>query len=155
MTEVAANVASNTAILTGPPFRRPGRMRMAALVVLAVVPAACVAPPSPSAADGTLEVRVVAGPVCPVETVPPDPACEPRAVAGARIFVSPGDGRDILVAQGTSDDNGTVRLDLPPGAYIVTGAEVEGLFGLPQPVQATVRSADQTSVTLAYDTGIR
>ena len=66
---------------------------------------------SPATAAGVIEVRAVAGPVCPVETVPPDPACEPRPVAGAPIFVMPADGRDVVVAQGTTDEDGLVRLD--------------------------------------------
>lgn len=130
-------------------------MRLVALVLLAMVIVACVAPPSPSARPGVLEVRALAGPVCPVETVPPDPACEPRPVANAPVFVAPGDGRDILVAQGTTDGDGLVRLELPPGAYVISGGEVDGLFGLPEPVRVTLESGARASVELTYDTGIR
>lgn len=130
-------------------------MRLVALVLPAMVIAACVAPPSPSAGPGVVEVRALAGPVCPVETVPPDPACEPRPVANARVFVAPGDGRDILVAQGTTDADGLVRLELPPGSYVISGGEVDGLFGPPEPVRVTVESGERTSVELTYDTGIR
>lgn len=110
--------------------------------------------PSPAGA-GVLEMRVVAGPVCPVETEPPDPSCDPRPVEGARILVQPGDGRDIVVGEGVSDDAGIVRLSLPAGEYVVVGLDAEGLFGSPDPVRATVVADDTTVITLGYDTGIR
>lgn len=131
-------------------------MRLTALLLLVLASTACT-PPSPaqSGANGTLDVRAVAGPVCAVETDPPDPACEPRPVAGARIFVSPSDGRDILVGQGTTDDDGRLRLELPPGSYVVAGGEVDGLLGVPEPIQVLVESGAAASVSLVYDTGIR
>lgn len=140
---------------------RPGAMRSlflwlaAGLLALLVVGCGPVASPTPSGETGTLEVAVVAGPVCPVETVPPQPGCEPRPVVGARVLVQPGDGRDIVVAQGVTDADGLLRLELTPGEYIVVGAEVDGLFGLPEPMPATVAAARTATVTLSYDTGIR
>jgi len=80
-------------------------MRVAAVILIIVSAVACTAPaPSVSAEVGTLEVTVLAGPVCPVETQEPDPACDPRPVAGAQLFVSPGDGTDIVVAEATSGE---------------------------------------------------
>lgn len=102
-----------------------------------------------------LEVSVVAGPVCPVETQEPDPACEPRQVAGASLVVSPGDGTEIVVAQATSDADGFARFELAPGTYTVTGAEAAGLFGVPEPAVAEVVAGGTVLLTLAYDTGIR
>ena len=106
-------------------------------------------------AIGTIQVEVVAGPVCPVERNPPDPECEPRPVEGARIFVQPGDGRDILVAEATTDEGGHASIELTPGDYTIAGGEVEGLMGRPEPTTVTL-SADQTvTISLSYDTGIR
>lgn len=135
---------------------RPGGMRASVVVAISLLLVAC-APASPTTpvATGELEVTVVAGPVCPVETLPPDPACAPRPVPDARVLVSPGDGREVLVAEATTDEDGIARLELPPGDYIVSGGEVDGLFGLPSPTTATVVAGETTSVTLAYDTGIR
>jgi hypothetical protein len=129
-------------------------MRNASLVLIALLVASCTPAASPSSATQTLEVRVVAGPVCPVETQPPDPGCEPRPVVGAPIVVSSADGRNAVVAQDVSDADGIVRLALPPGSYIVTGGEVEGLMGLPPPTPVKVATT-AVFVTLAYDTGIR
>jgi hypothetical protein len=121
------------------------------LLVVGCLPAT----PTPSAATGTIRVEVVAGPVCPVEQEPPDPHCKPRPVAGARIFVQPGDGRDILVAEATADEGGMATIEIAPGGYIIVGGEVEGLMGRPDPTTVTVSAGQTVSITLAYDTGIR
>lgn len=140
------------------PVRRPTAMTRRTLAIIgALLLAGClpVPTPTPGAGTGTLSVTAVAGPVCPVEQDPPDPGCAPRLVAGARIFVQPGDGRDILVAQGATDADGVVELELPAGDYIVVGGEVEGLMGLPEPATVTIEAGQAATITLTYDTGIR
>ncbi len=125
---------------------------VAAILLLLLV--ACAPSPSDSVI-GSIQVDAFAGPVCPVETEPPDPDCVRRPVEGALVLVQPGDGRDIVVAQGETDAEGRVMLDLPPGSYLVFGAAVEGLMGTPQPVTAVVEARARTLVGLEYDTGIR
>lgn len=124
------------------------------LALLLVLLAACQTAPS-SSASGVLEVEALAGPVCPVETDPPDPDCAPRPVQGALILVQPADGRDIVIAQGETDAEGRLRLEVPPGDYVVIGAAVEGLMGMPDPTPITVDADGTASVQLGYDTGIR
>jgi hypothetical protein len=111
--------------------------------------------PSPGGEAGTLQIEDAAGPDCPVEQDPPDPNCAPRAVDGARILVQPGDGRDIVVGEATTDADGHATVELAPGDYIVVGVEVEGLMGLPEPTTVTLNPGETSTVTLAYDTGIR
>lgn len=123
--------------------------------VLLVLLAACQPGAAPSVGDGVMEIRAVAGPVCPVERAPPDPACDPRPVEGARILVSPGDGRDIVVAEAETGRDGVARIRLPEGDYIVTGLEVPGLFGSPEPVTVTIAAAVTEVLVLTWDTGIR
>lgn len=123
------------------------------LILLAV---GCLpATPTPPAATGTLRVEVVAGPVCPVEQQPADPDCEPRPVQGARIFVQPGDGRDIPVAEATTDERGHASIELAAGDYLLAGGDVDGLMGRPDPATVTVSAGQTVTVTLTYDTGIR
>jgi len=127
------------------------------LIVLPLVLASCLpqSAPTPGVREGTLEVTVLAGPVCPVAQDPPDPECEARQVAGAPLFVSPGDGRDILVADAMSDEAGLATISLPPGDYILGAGDVDGLMGRPDSVIVTVAAGQATRVTLVYDTGIR
>ena len=135
--------------------RRCGMKRLllaAPLVLSACLPASS---PTPDAELGTLEVEVVAGPVCPVEQDPPDPNCAPRPVEGARILVQPGDGRDIVAGEATTDTDGHATVELAPGDYVVVGVEVDGLMGLPEPTTVTLNAGQTATVTLAYDTGIR
>ena len=106
------------------------------LVALAIVLAACQQPASSSAALVRVDGVVEAGPVCPVERDPPDPACAPRAVAGAEIVVVAGDGS--VVARVSSDEDGAFVVELVPGRYELAGQPVEGLMGVPAPVSIDV-----------------
>jgi hypothetical protein len=147
---------------------RQGGMRIGpafvSALVTAVVLVGCLAPDTPTSGTpgqgtpgpvGVLQIHAVAGPTCPVEREPPDPSCAPRPVAGARVVVTPADGREIAVAQGTTDERGVLVLELAPGQYLVGASEVEGFFGVPQAVPVDVTAGRTTSVLLAYDTGIR
>jgi hypothetical protein len=123
---------------------------------VALLLAACVPiPTSTAGGTGAIQVEAVAGPVCPVEQEPPDPNCEPRPVEGARIFLQPGDGRDILVGEATTDAAGRATIEIAAGDYIVVGGEVEGLMGLPDPMTVRVVAGQTTAITISYDTGIR
>lgn len=130
-------------------------LALALALALSLVVAACVVPSAPSGPTGTLVGRAEAGPVCPVETVPPDPACAPRPVPGATVVVLDAAGREV--ARATTDEAGGFALELPAGGYLVTGEPAEGLMGGPPPaVEATVVADGTTElVILAYDTGIR
>jgi hypothetical protein len=132
-------------------------MRLLAGLAVVVSLVACDAAPQPtaSAGSGTIVIEVVAGPVCPVETTPPDPGCAPRPVAGARILLQPGDGRDIVVAEAVSDDDGMARVDVPAGEYLVIGTDAEGLLGRPDPMLVVVVAGETAEIVLGYDTGIR
>jgi hypothetical protein len=147
--------------------------RLAALVAVAALVAGCsaagpaatstpsappvstrpTAPPSVAPHQG-LAGRVLLGPMCPVERVPPDPQCAPRAIAGAVILVLDAGGREV--ARTTSTASGTYALDLGPGSYTVTAQPVAGVLGTPGPQQVTIPTAGPgPTLDLQYDTGIR
>lgn len=131
--------------------------RALVLTALSVLPAAALVACSSQAASptGTIAGRAVAGPVCPVETTPPDPACAPMPVAGAVVVVAmPGGGE---VARTTTGDDGAFSVAVEAGTYAVSGEPVEGLMGAPKsPVTVQVEDAATTDeVLLEYDTGIR
>jgi hypothetical protein len=110
--------------------------------------------PSPPGAGQTGIAGVaLAGPVCPVEQNPPDPACAPRAVAGAIVVVRDGTGAEI--ARTVTDADGSFFAEVPAGDYLVEPQPVEGLMGTPATTTVTVVAGQATTVQLDYDTGIR
>jgi hypothetical protein len=98
---------------------------------------------------------VTAGPVCPVEQNPPDPACAPRPVEGAVIVATDDAGAEVCRA--TSGRDGAYELVLvETGSVLVTAEPVAGLMGVPAPVNVTLTQPGQlVELDLAYDTGIR
>ena len=125
------------------------------IAALAVVIAACGmfgAAPSPPPGTG-LAITAAAGPTCPVERIPPDPACAPRPVAGAKILIKAGEG--TIVATLETDANGAATIDLFPGTYAVEPQPAAGLLGTAAAQKVTVVDGAMTPVLLAYDTGIR
>ena len=113
--------------------------------------------PSPSGGplgtDTGIRITAVAGPTCPVERVPPDPACAPKPVANATIVVADASGRP----QGTvvTDAAGTAFIGLSAGMYTVSGQGTAGFMGGPEPQEVDVEDGAPSEVTLSYDTGIR
>lgn len=96
---------------------------------------------------------VTAGPTCPVEREPPDPACAERPVAGAvLVFTDPG-GREVTRV--TSAADGSFAVELAAGAYHVRAEPVEGLMGTPGPMDVEVEAGQSTELQVSYDTGIR
>ena len=96
---------------------------------------------------------VSAGPTCPVEREPPDPACAPRPVAGAVLVVT--DAAGMEVARVSSAEDGTFSIELGPGAYRLTAQPADGLMGTPEPTDFQVEAGPMTELQVSYDTGIR
>ena len=135
-----------------------------ALVLVLVVAAGCAGAstdasptplPSPSGAGQKTGIGGVAtaGPVCPVEKNPPDPACAPRPVDGAVLVFSDAAGTEV--ARTTTAADGTFFAELPAGLYVVTPQPAKGLLGTPGPQSVTVTDGATARLDLAYDTGIR
>ncbi len=111
--------------------------------------------PIPSSGGPWLVGVATAGPVCPVERIPPDPVCAPRPVVGATIVVLDRGGREI--ARATTGADGTYRVAVSAGSVRVQAAPVTGLMGTPAPIDAVVPAGSGAwlRVDMAYDTGIR
>ena len=96
----------------------------------------------------------MAGPTCPVESDPPDPACADKPIA-TNIWISRKINPQQVIATIQSDANGAFQISLPPGDYVIQA----GPSGVPLPrcndTSATVGPAGYTSVTVSCDTGIR
>jgi len=110
--------------------------------------------PSPGGDGRTgLMISATAGPTCPVQQDPPDPACAEKPVPGAVVVVKDGSGSTRSTV--TLDAAGTAFVELPAGVYIVEPAAVRGLMGTAPATEATVIDGAGTPVALSYDTGIR
>jgi hypothetical protein len=131
-------------------------MRLAmilAVFVLLVCAAAC--DPSPASDRVILRGTAVAGPTCPVERDPPDPACVERRVIGAEVVVVAADS-GAEVARLTTDEAGSFSVTLPLGRYHIVAQPVPGLMAEPAPIDVElVAGKVPEPVVLAYDTGIR
>ena len=132
----------------------PVALRLA--IPLALLLGACspsAAPPA--AATVHLTGRASAGPVCPVERVPPDPACAPRPVPNATLVVTTATG--IVVSQVRTAADGSFSFNLPDGSYRLVPQAVQGLMGGGQPIEFSVRvgGPPPPPLSVTYDTGIR
>jgi hypothetical protein len=128
------------------------------LVAIAIAIAGCTGPPgsTPNATPaGNTGIRglATAGPVCPVEKNPPDPACAPRPVAGATIVIQDASGAQVAAAVTGAD--GVFFVAVPPGNYVVDPKPVPGLMGTAAQQTVAVAQGSVAVVQLDYDTGIR
>lgn len=103
--------------------------------------------------DAPVDIALVAGPVCPVETTPPDPDCAPRLMVGATIVVRDATGAEV--ARLTTGDDGHAHGVLPTGTYVFEPQPFEGLMGTPEALAASILGPAGISLSFAYDTGIR
>lgn len=102
----------------------------------------------------SLMVSASAGPTCPVESNPPDPACADRPVAEVAVTATPLEG---LSRDGRTNVDGTLTLSLPAGIYLVSAESATvGLPGAePQSVLLALGADGVGSLTFNFDTGIR
>jgi hypothetical protein len=106
---------------------------------------------------GFLEGVISIGPICPVETVPPDPGCLPTAETYKAYPVSiwTSNGRK-KIAQINPALDGSYKIELGPGNYLVilgTGSNRISRSNLPAEVKIT--SQNSTILNINIDTGIR
>ena len=98
--------------------------------------------------------RATAGPTCPVERNPPDPACAPRPVAGAVLLIQDRAGAEV--ARVTTGKDGRFSVALAPGAYRLVPQRVASFMGAARPVDFQVEAGQATPpLEVSYDTGIR
>ena len=136
------------------------RVALVAVLALLAIAAACTPGASngpgqtpASSADGVvIDGRVHAGPTCPVQKVPPDPDCADRPVAGAVLVVKTAAG--VEVARATSAADGSFRITLPTGDYVLVPQPVQGYMGTAAPIPFHAQG-DGAALDVSYDTGIR
>ena len=110
-----------------------------------------------SISQGFLQGTISIGPICPVETIPPDPACQPTAETykayPVGVFTTDGNRK---VAQLNPSLDGTFSSELPTGNYLVVlEKEQNNIGGSNLPVEISITSQDRTLLNINIDTGIR
>ena len=113
-----------------------------------------VALPSDAAhVDSGVRGDVKAGPVCPVERVPPDPQCAPRGVKTTIRVRSASSHK--LVKKVHSGGDGRFKARLRPGSYVLEAQSGAGGWPRCQPQQVAVKAHHFARVHVSCDTGIR
>jgi len=95
---------------------------------------------------------VLAGPVCPVEQIPPDPNCADRPIV-AHLTLSHGGGGGGGGGQASSGADGMFEIRAAPGKYTLSATTHEAMFCRSQDVVISVGAF--TDVQVDCDTGIR
>ena len=110
-------------------------------------------PLNPGFLKGTISI----GPICPVETIPPSPACQPTAETYKAYPVgvySPDGSRKI--AQLSPSLDGSYIIELPAGSYrLVLETAKNGPGGSNLPAEVSIMAEDDTVFNINIDTGIR
>lgn len=115
-------------------------------------------PPSATrqvAGNGTVYGQVLLGPTCPVEKIPPDPACAPRAYKSTLNIWSTFTGSNYQPV--ATDTSGKFTLSLAPGSYSlkVSSPANGSLFPRCGELSFVVRAKRSQNITVNCDTGIR
>ena len=107
---------------------------------------------SPTSSKGTVHGQVLLGPICPVERIPPDPACAPKPYkTSIDIWSALTGSRYKSVA---SDTAGVFNISLDPGTYVLR-ATSGSTYPRCSNLQVKVVAGKSQSVIINCDTGIR
>jgi hypothetical protein len=112
---------------------------------------------SVSGITGFLKGKISIGPLCPVETIPPDPACLPTAQTykAYPVDIWTPDGK-VKVAQLQPALDGSYVVELPQGDYLVNRDNVQNFISSSNlPVIVTITQKEYSILNISIDTGIR
>ncbi len=125
------------------------------LTILIILIGGCIQQQNRVSEKGFLEGKVTIGPLCPVERYPPDPSCQPteETYKAWPIAVYTPD-KKTKVAQIEPLENGTYKVELPVGEYIVD-LEKQHMFGKNLPATIAIKKGEITTLNIDIDTGIR
>jgi hypothetical protein len=117
-------------------------------------PAATPSSPAKPQTLGTVSGRVTSSPSCPVQTVPPNPSCADRGLAGAVVSATDGSGGEVI--RTVSKTDGSYVLDLSPGRYTISAAlAANQMMRAPEPASMTVEPGQSAELNFVFDSGIR
>jgi hypothetical protein len=107
--------------------------------------------------EGILEGKISIGPICPVETDPPDPGCLPTAETYKAYPVSVWTAGGIRkITQINPALDGSYKTDLEPGKYlIILETDSDNIGSSNLPAEVNIMSDHITTLNIDIDTGIR
>jgi hypothetical protein len=129
------------------------------LIFLPVLLLACgifsppeIIPPPPA---GTLQGHVTIGPLQPVERVgQPTPTPNPEVFTSRSLNIFQADGKNLVTSIHFNPD-GSYRVSLQPGTYVVDIPHTGIGFARPLPKTITIHSGETVQLDIDIDTGIR
>ena len=129
------------------------------LIFLPVILLACgiFSPPEiiPSPPAGILEGQVTVGPLQPVERVgQPTATPAPEVFTSRSLNIFQSDGKTLVTSLHFNPD-GTYRVALQPGTYMVDIPQTGIGFARPLPKTITIHSGETIRLDIDIDTGIR
>lgn len=106
---------------------------------------------TPKSYTGTLTGRITLYPVCPVESVTPNPLCEPKPFSTlVDIFQ-----KNKFILQVHTDQNGVYLMNLPVGDYTIT-PHIDALYPrCPSRQVSLVVNTTTNAKDISCDSGIR
>jgi hypothetical protein len=106
---------------------------------------------------GFLKGTIDIGPLCPVQTIPPDPGClpTPETYKAYPVGIWSSSGRHLITTIMPESD-GSYNIELPDGNYLVAlikGQNIGGSSNLP--AEVSISYGISTILNINIDTGIR
>jgi len=108
--------------------------------------------------QGTLKGKISIGPLCPVETVPPRPECQPTAETYKAWQIAVwNQAKTQVIVDITPSLDGNYSIQLPVGKYIIDfkTPKTYTIGGNNLPKQITISRGFTTQLDVTIDTGIR
>ena len=133
------------------------RMLTFIFLPLALLACSLFSPPEmiPAPAGGTLQGKVTIGPLQPVERAgQPTPTPDPQVFTSRSLNIFKADGKTLVTNLHFNPD-GTYRVSLPPGTYVVDIPHNGIGFARPLPKTITIHSGETVQLDIDIDTGIR
>ncbi len=96
---------------------------------------------------------VLLGPICPVERIPPDPACAEKLYQ-TRLVLTSAD-QAFVIKEFSSDASGRFSVEVPPGKYTIRSAAAADVLPFCSTDTISVGAGQFVNVTVHCDTGIR
>lgn len=101
--------------------------------------------------DSGIKGVITVGPTCPVERIPPDPACANRPYPALLLITDENTGDNKTIK---ADSNGRYSINLPPGSYSIKNASTDLYPHFPDQ-KITVYSHQFSILNIQGDSGIR